>query len=437
MRSGGRYESKIGGRRTPKTPYVYDSALNMHSLGPGEPALSEWRAAGLELPDMDAVREYRLRRVRSELKKRDIAAIVLFDPLNIRYAADSTNMQLWVSHNAARYCFVAAEGPLIVFDYHDCEHLSAHNRLIDEVRPAISWFYFSSGAGLDARAKRWADEIAALTKKAGGGRLAVDRLNPEGAEYLRRAGIEIVGGEEVMETARTIKCADEIRAMRCAIAACDSATDIMKSHVRPGVSENRLWSHLHAENIARGGEWIETRILSAGPRTNPWFQESSSRPIRAGELLAFDTDLIGAFGMCVDISRTWLVGKSKPSPAQKDLHLRAVEQVRRNAELLRPGMSWRELSQKALSYPPAEYRHYASVTHGVGLCDEYPSAPFWHQWDESAPLQDGVLPGMTLCAESYVGRVDGGEGAKYEEQFLITETGAELLSSYPEDLIIV
>lgn len=437
MNSDGRYESKIGGRRVPKMPYDYDASLNMHALGPGEPAISEWQAAGLALPNMDAVREYRLRRVREELKKRDIAAIVLFDPLNIRYAADSTNMQLWISHNAARYCFVAADGPLIVFDYHQCEHLSAHNPLIDEVRPATSWFYFSAGAGLDKKARRWADEIAALLKRAGGGRLAVDKLNPEGAIHLQRAGVEVVGGEEVMEVARMIKCEEEIKAMRCAIAACDTAIDAMKADVQPGISENRLWSRLHAENIVRGGEWIETRILSAGPRTNPWFQESSSRPMQNGELLAFDTDLIGAFGMCVDISRTWLVGKSKPSAAQQDLHTRAVAQVRHNSELLRAGTSWRELSQNALAYSPEKYRHYSSIAHGVGLCDEYPSVPFSHQWDNDAPLEDGILPGMVLCAESYVGLVSGGEGAKHEEQLLITETGAELLSSYPQDLVIV
>ncbi len=430
------HSPKIGVRQTPRMPYDYDAALNMHLLGPGEPALSEWRALGLELPDMDAVRAYRLARVRGELKKRNIAAAVLFDPLNIRYATDSTNMQLWIAHNAARYCFVAAEGPVIVFDYHQCEHLSAHNPLVDEVRPAQSWFYFSAGAGLDKKAKRWAGAIAELTKKAGGDVLAADKLNPQGAKYLRALGIKTVCGEEVMERARMIKCADEIRAMRCAIAACDAAINVMRQHARPGVSENRLWAHLHAENIARGGEWIETRILSAGPRTNPWFQESSSRPVRAGELLAFDTDLIGAYGMCVDISRTWLVGAKKPSPAQEDLHRRAAEQVRHNAELLRPGMSWRELAEKALAYPPEIYRHYSSIAHGVGLCDEYPSAPFLHQWDEDAPLEGGILPRMALCAESYVGRRDGGEGAKYEEQYLITETGAELLSHYPADLII-
>ena len=427
---------KIGARQTPKMPYNYDAALNMHMLGPGEPALSEWRALGLELPDMDAVRQYRLQRVRDELKKRDIAAAVLFDPLNIRYATDSTNMQLWISHNAARYCFVAAEGPVIVFDYHQCEHLSAHNPLIDEVRPAQSWFYFSAGAGLERKSERWAKEIIELLKQAGGSRLAVDKLNPEGAHFLQKAGIQLANGEELMECARMVKCHDEIRAMKCAIAACDSAIGTMLKHTRPGETENRLWSYLHAENIARGGEWIETRILSAGPRTNPWFQESSSRPVGEGELLAFDTDLIGAFGMCVDISRTWLVGKSKPSPAQQDVYQRAIEQVRHNASLLRPGMSWRELSQQALSYSPDTYRHYSSIVHGIGLCDEYPSVPFLHQWDDDAPLEDGIVSGMTLCAESYVGRRDGGEGAKYEEQYLITDTGAELLSHYPAELVI-
>ena len=428
--------AKIGTRQRPVMPYAYDTAMNMHMLGPGEPALSEWRALGLPPPDMDAVRAYRLGRVRAMLRARELAAIVLFDPLNIRYATDSTNMQLWTSHNAGRYCFVAAEGPVIVFEYDGCEHLLAHNPLIDEVRPARPWFYYSSGAGLQKHARLWAAEIAELTKAGGGDRLAADKINPEGAEYLRALGITVVNGEEVMESARTIKCAEEIKAMRCAIAACDTAIGVMQKHARPGITENRLWSHLHAENITRGGEWIETRILAAGPRTNPWFQESSSRPVQAGELLAFDTDLIGAYGMCVDVSRTWLIGGNKPSPAQRDLHQRALTQVRHNTELLRPGIDWHDLSEQSLVYDPQTYRHYAGLYHGVGLCDEYPIVPYPHQLSAEAPLTDGTEAGMVLCVESYVSRRDGGEGVKYEEQVLLTETGAELLSSYPENLVI-
>ena len=424
-------KAKIGARQSPVMPYDYDRALNMHLLGPGEPAISEWRQAGLELPDMTAVREWRLQRLRQELRRQQLGGIVLFDPLNIRYASDSTNMQLWVSHDAARYCFVATEGPVVVFDYHQCEHLSSHNPLIDEVRSAIPWFYFSAGDRLDDNARRWAAEIDDLLRQSAGKnrRLAVDKLNPAGAHHLAALGVEIVGGERVMEHARLVKCEDEIKAMRCAIDACGKAMDVMREHALPGVSENRLWSYLHAENIARGGEWIETRLLATGPRTNPWFQECSSRPMQAGEFMAFDTDLIGPYGVCVDISRTWLIGADKPSPAQQTIFEMAMEQVHHNMTLIRPGLSWRELSERALSYCPDTYRHYSSVYHGLGLCDEYPEVPPSHRWKDGD--DNVVLEGMVMCVESFVGRTDGGEGVKYEQQVVVRETGAELLSHYP------
>ncbi|MGI9338739.1 MAG: M24 family metallopeptidase [Gammaproteobacteria bacterium] len=428
------YRAKIGAGQKPSLPYDYDRSLNMHLLGPGELATGEWRAAGLRLPRMDEVRRHRLARVRAELQKRNYAAIVLADPLNIRYASDATNMQLWTAHDAARYCFVGAD-KLAVFDYRGCEHLSAHNRQIDEVRPATSWFYFSSGSRLQQRAEKWAAEIADMAKAAGGKnpRIAIDKCNPEGADALRALGVTIGNGEEVMENARLIKCEDEILAMRCAIYACDRALDAMRKAAVPGATENEVWAVMHAENIKRGGEWIETRLLSAGPRTNPWFQECSSRPMMAGELLSFDTDLIGAYGICVDISRAWLVGGGKPSSAQKDLHERAVAQVRENAAMLRPGMTFEEAAKKALCYPPQEFRNYGLPFHGIGLCDEYPSLPFGYMWDEAG--HDGIITeGMTVCCESYVGRQDGGEGVKYEDQYHITKNGAKLLSDYPSSM---
>src|SRR5687768_798435 len=87
-------------------------------LGPGAQALSEWQAQGLELPDLAALRAYRLGRLRAELARRDYAGIVVADPINLRYATDAANMQVWCLHNAARYAFVATEGPIVLFDFH-------------------------------------------------------------------------------------------------------------------------------------------------------------------------------------------------------------------------------------------------------------------------------------------------------------------------------
>ena len=294
------------------------------------------------------MRAYRLERIRSELRRRDFAGVLLYDPVNIRYATDSTNMQLWVAHNPTRHCFVATEGPVILFDYFSCEHLSDHSGMVDEVRPAVSWIYLYGGELSGRRVRRWAAEIAGLVREHGGGnrRIAADHLAARQPAELDSLGISVGSGEAVMENARLIKSPDEVLAMRRAIVACEAAMAEMEAALHPGISENQLWAELHRGSISRGGEWIETRLLSSGPRTNPWFQECSSRSIEAGDLVAFDTDLIGPYGYCADLSRTWLCGEGRP-PANSGTSIRtAAEQIAHNASLLRPGASFRELVQR-------------------------------------------------------------------------------------------
>lgn len=109
-------------------------------IGYGELAEHEWTALGLSAPDMSAARRYRLQRIRSELQRGDLAGVLLCDPLNVRYATDSTDMQLWCTHNAVRYAFVATEGPVILWDFHNCEHLSHHLELIYEIRHGTPGF---------------------------------------------------------------------------------------------------------------------------------------------------------------------------------------------------------------------------------------------------------------------------------------------------------
>ena len=412
------------------------AALNQHVLGYGETAEREWATTGIAAPDLPAMRRYRLERIRAELKRRDYAGALLYDPVNIRYATDSTNMQLWVAHNPTRHCFVATEGPVVLFDYFSCEHLSDHSGMVDEVRPAVSWMYLYGGELSEARVRRWAAGIADLVKSHGGGnaRIAVDHLDHEGVAELARLGIAVGNGEAVMENARLIKSPDEILAMRRAVVACEAAMGEMHAALKPGISENELWAELHRGNIARGGEWIETRLLSSGPRTNPWFQECSSRKVEAGDLVAFDTDLIGPYGFCADLSRTWLCGDGEPTGEQRALFAIATHQIAHNTALMKPGISFRELVERSEVPPPDCFpARYGVLYHGVGLADEYPTLPHAADWTSDTP--DGVLePGMVLCVESYIGRLGGHEGVKIEEQVLITETGNLQLSSYPVDL---
>lgn len=413
-----------------------DGSLNDNDrveIGPTDLAFAEWQALGLTPPRLERMREYRLQRIVGELKKRDLAGVLLFDPLNIRYATDTTNMQLWITHNHARACFVSATGHVILWDFHNCEHLSAHLPLVKEVRGGAAFFYFETGDRTEEHAARFAAEVQSVLQEHGGSnrRLAVDKIEVAGLTQLQRLGIQVADGQEVMEMARAIKNEDEINAMRCSIASTEIAMKLMQQASVPGVTENDIWSILHAENIRRGGEWIECRILSSGPRTNPWFQECGPRVVQAGELLAFDSDLIGPYGMCADISRTWLIGGASPTTEQKTLYQVAYDHIQHNIGILKPGMSFREVTEAGLRLPePYRAQRYGVMMHGVGLCDEYPCIRYPEDLEEYG--YDGVLePGMTLCVEAYVGAVGGREGVKLEDQVLITEQGTENLTSYP------
>ena len=401
-------------------------------IGPTDLAFAEWKAAGIEAPDMPALREYRLSRLQEQIRKHDCAGLLLFDPLNIRYSTDTTNMQLWIAHNAARACFVPPEGKVILWDFHNCEHLSAHLPLVGEVRHGASFFFFETGDKTDEAAAHFVDEVIDVMKYYGGAnkRLAVDKIETPGYVRLVEKGIEVIEGQMLTEHARAIKNDNEIRAMRCAVHACEMAVEEMRYAMRPGVSENEMWAALHAGNIKRGGEWIETRILSSGPRTNPWFQECGPRIMQEGDMLAFDTDLVGTYGYCCDISRSWIVGDVVPTEEQKTLYKVAYEHVMTNIGLIKPGLSFAEMTSKAHRLPE-EYRalRYGVLAHGVGLCDEYPCVRYPE--DVEAHGYSGTFePGMTLCVEAYIGAIGGLEGVKLEEQVLITETDCELLSTY-------
>ncbi len=390
--------------------------------------------------DMVRLRAYRLRRTREAMAERGLSGVVLYDPLNVRYATGSRNMQVHCMHTPSRFAFVPTEGPVTLFEYRTCEHLVRGLETIQEVRPAISWNYFSSGPNREARATRWADGLASLMKEVCGGdlRIGFDHLDPLGTDLMRARGVEAVDGQEPLEHARSVKSADEIACMKVAVSVCEAGMARMYEAMRPGMTENQLWAILHEVNIAGGGEWIETRLLSSGSRTNPWMQECGEKILRPGELVAFDTDLIGPFGYCADISRTWFCGPGRPSDEQKRLYRIAHEQIEHNVAQVKAGMTFRELSErgKQLDDEFAAQR-YVSMAHGVGLADEYPVIAYPQDFGGTAGYDGVVEENMCLCFESYTGSEGGEEGVKLEQQVWVTRDGCEVLSRFPyEDCLL-
>ncbi len=413
---------------------------NRIEIGPTRLAFAEWKAANLQLPDLQAMREYRWRRLTDHIVARDYGGLLVFDPLNIRYATDSTNMQLWNTHNPFRAVLICADGYMVIWDYKNSPFLSTFNPLVKEQRSGADLFYFDRGDKVDVAADAFSNEVRTLIDEHGGGnrRLAADKIMIHGLRALEAQGFDVMPGEELTEKCRAVKGADEILAMRCAAHACETAVQQMEQFAREkipagNVSEDDVWAVLHAENIKRGGEWIETRLLTSGPRTNPWFQECGQRIIQNNEIISFDTDLVGSYGICVDMSRSWWIGDQAPPTAMVDAMRHAHEHIMTNMQMLKPGVNIQDLTRNAHTLRPEFQKlKYGCLMHGVGLCDEWPLVAYPDQLVEGA-FDYELEAGMVLCVEALVSPEGGDFSIKLEDQVLVTDKGFENLNTYPFD----
>ncbi len=383
--------------------------------------------------DFDELRSYRLDRLRNELKKNNIEACILFDPVNVRYALDTVNMSVYNMHNLTRYCFISVDGPTILYEYFNCEILSKGLNLIDEIRPAITWDYFSNGDQSELQLKKWVNEVNDLSNSYfKSKKIAIDVINGPAVNELNKKGIQVLEAKKILEQARVIKSSEEIKCMRAALDVADIGIIKMRDYLKSGITEDELWSILHKTNIENGGEWIECRILSSGSRTNPWMQESSNKIIQDGEIVSFDTDMVGPYGYCADISRAFVCG-NKFNEHQKKIYSTAVEQIDYNSRLIKNGVSFREFTEKAWILPEKYYgNRYSVMLHGIGLCDEWPAIRYPTDGGERSGI---FQKNMTITLESYIGEVGGHEGVKLEQQYLVGENGLELMSHHPLEQI--
>ncbi|MDX6752441.1 Xaa-Pro peptidase family protein [Geminicoccaceae bacterium 1502E] len=381
---------------------------------------------GMPEISMERLHGYRLARIRSALAKAGAAMCVLVSPISLRYAVDYRTYGLFQSHVPTTYLFVPAEGPVAIHGVYGTPPLA------DAVRPARPLSFFDGGPELGDAARLLADDIVEYLAELGtdNRRVAVEYVNPGITQALLQRGLEVTDGVAVIEEARLIKSADEIACMRWAIGVAELGIEKMKSALRPGVTELQLWGLLNYTNLANNGDWHEGRMLASGPRINPWLQEATQRRIESGDLVGFDTDMVGPFGYFADISRTFHCGPAKPSRRQKQLYRLAAEEIEHNLKLVRPGITLKEFQERALVLPEEFHENaYPCLIHGVGMCDEYPRVnPLFG----TPGHYDGELQsGMVICVESYVGAVGERDGVKLEQQVLIVDDGYEMLSTYP------
>jgi Xaa-Pro aminopeptidase len=376
--------------------------------------------------DVESLRIERLERLQAAMRHHDVEMCVLLNEPNIRYATGATAMPVYAMSTFVRCAVVPLEGVPILFEHANSMHRSALRA--PDVRPMRAWEFYDDQ---QSQADAWVDEVLSAARELGwtGGSLAVDRLGTPAFIALERRSTPIRDSAPVTQEARRVKTPQEVALLDLNGELVMDMLAAFESAISPGVSERELLAVLANAMIMGGGEYLATTTVCSGPNTNPWRAEATDRRLDVGDLVYVDTDTVGIEGMFSCVSRTFLAGSAKPSPAQRDAYRASHEWLKGMEALIRPGLTCGEIAALAPVIPERFLaQRYECMVHGIGLEEENPSVT--HPQDPQTNPDTVLEEHMALVVEVYAGVVGGRDGVKLGDQILVTAEGCRVLSPY-------
>lgn len=282
--------------------------------------------------------------------------------------------------------------------------------------------------GEEARKTTGVDDIRPLPELDTDVEELLSGLEDEAAFYTFGDPYEQLFGKRDVRDAQSLlhplqvkKDALEIEALRAAVDITQaSMRDAMRVAV-PGAWEFTAEAAIEGGFRRRGAEDLAfPSICGSGPNSCYLHYRANQRQLEDGDLLVMD---IGARfrGYCADVTRTIPVN-GRFTDRQREIYTLVYEASRRAAAVLRPGATLRDAHRVAsqhLSENGIDVARFFphGVGHGLGL--EVHDAP-----STRTPLEAGMV--VTIEPGIYI--LDEELGVRIEDDYLITEDGAELLS---------
>ncbi len=247
-------------------------------------------------------------------------------------------------------------------------------------------------------------------------------------EYAAGAKVDLADG--VIGAIRLHKQANESAAMRRAIAISEAALEATIVQVQPGMTERQVVNILQTEMTGRGGEANAFEpIVLAGAKSALPHGSPDDTPIREDELLLFD------FGTTIDhypadITRTFAVRQIDPLLAEIYEIVRRANET--GIQMLRPGVVAQDVDRAVRKViVDAGYGEYFTHRTGHGLGLDIHEAPNIVEGNTQA-----LQPGMVFTIEPGV-YIPGKGGIRIEDNVVITEHGADVLTTYSKALRVI
>ncbi len=257
-------------------------------------------------------------------------------------------------------------------------------------------------------------------------------------EMLQRVfGDSLEDATALLDEQRAVKTSDEVEGIRRAVAAADLGCAAFGAWLQPGAIECEGVAAVEAAVMCRAvGFQGATRvrawatILAGSGSSAAWlpFQVSRARPIAGGESAVLELGVV-VDGFWADLTRTYVAGH--PSARQQDIHGIVLAAHDAAIAAIRPGKTGAEVDHaarqviEAARFGPA-FRHQTG--HGLGFCYHEPLPLLQPAYERplAAGMVTSVEPGIYLSGEF---------GLRIEDDVLVTESGAEVLSHAPRALV--
>ncbi len=408
--------------------------------------------------DTNRLRIERLGRLKAELEKSSLGSLLTFDFHNIRYMT-ATHIGTWAMDKMIRFSLLPRGGEPVLWDFGSAaRHHTLHTPWLDQAHTDASANghaphhnavpILGSRAGISTlrgairpsvgMAESVAEKIYEVLKVYGleNEPLGVDIIEPPVMFALQAKGIQVVDGQQVFLAARRIKTVDEITLLTTASSMVDAAYDQLYEFLRPGVQENECVGLVSKILYDAGSEHVEGVNAISGERCSPHPHVFSDRVIRPGDPAFFDI-LHSYMGYRTCYYRTFAVGSA--SPALRDAYTVTREYMDKAIALVKPGATTADI---CAVFPKAEEFGFANEEaafalqygHGVGLSIwERPIFSRMVSMEDPEVLEEG----MVFALETYWPAKDGWGAARIEEELVVTATGAEVITKFPAEELLV
>jgi len=389
--------------------------------------------------DFDRLRKERLARAKSLLQKSEMGALLCFDMNNVRYLT-ATHIGTWAQDKISRFALLAQNDEPILWDFGSAARHHQQNCpwLGDRSRAGIPLLRGAMSPEM-GRAEDVAKKIKIELEMRGlhNEPIGIDIVEPPILFALQKLGITVIDGQQLMSDIREIKTQDEILLLNHSAMLVDGAYHELYHAMRPGFKENEAVGLVNKYLYDNGSEYVEGVNAISGERCSPHPHVFSDRALRPGDPVYYDI-LHSYMGYRTCYYRTFTVGYAPQGMI--DAYTRCREYLDAAIALVKPGRTTAEIASvwpkaQEFGFPNEEAAFALQFGHGIGLA-------IWEKPVISRLVSmehaHVIKPGMVFALETFWPSKDGWRAARIEEEIVVTETGAEVITRFPaEELLVV